>query len=230
MKARGNPPRRAGEGIRDVAIRDGGVRHQIVRAVLPRPRRAGRDRRRRIDHSRQRLVVDFDQPRRVLGDAPAVRHHDADRLADVADFPVRKPRRVHVEPDRSGRHGQRDAIAGHQRAQVRIGQHRVDAGQAARRRHVNPHEQGMRHRAPHEGRMERSGNPDVVHKGGGAAQQPAVLDPRHAVPEGSGDRFVGADCGHVRMGEWRKHSMCCGPRQRGGMFEALRQDFDEVAA
>jgi len=62
-----------------------------VRAVRRmHQRRAGRHRLFRIDHVRQRLVLDFDQLRRVLGERARVGDHRSDPFAGVADDAVRQ--------------------------------------------------------------------------------------------------------------------------------------------
>ena len=77
-------PRRLLEGAVDLAegerARVGDVRLQLLvherRAVLPRLER--------VEHDRQRLVLDLDQVARVLGDVAVLGDHGRDRLAVVA--------------------------------------------------------------------------------------------------------------------------------------------------
>ena len=52
------------------------------------------ERRLHVEHDRQRLVVDVDRLERVDGGGLAARHHDRDRLADVADLVDRERRPV----------------------------------------------------------------------------------------------------------------------------------------
>ena len=42
-----------------------------------------------VGHRRQRLDIDLDRFKRILGDRRAVGHHNRNRLADVADLVVR---------------------------------------------------------------------------------------------------------------------------------------------
>ena len=102
-EAFGEAMRRLGERAVDVAVVDQVARHQIVRTIEPRPRRARFEAGARIEHRRQRLGVDLDQRRGVLGDGAGLRHHQRDRLADVADFLVHERKRIDVKADRAGR-------------------------------------------------------------------------------------------------------------------------------
>jgi hypothetical protein len=175
-KMRGHAMRGAREGGVDVAVFDGPVGDEIVGAVDPRPRRARCKSRVGIDHGGKELVVEFDQARRVLGDGTAIRHHQRDRLAHISKLALGEPARIDVVPDRGHRQRQRDAVAGQERAQVAIGEHRVHPGQAARRRRVDAAQQRMRDRAAHEGRVQHPRQRDIVDEAARAAQQRCVFE------------------------------------------------------
>ena len=102
-------PRRLRERLVDLAegerARVGDVRAELLvherRAVLPRLER--------VEHDRQRLVLDLDQVARVLGDVAVLGDHRRDRLAVVAHLLDRD----HVLDDRAGaERGQRRRALG----------------------------------------------------------------------------------------------------------------------
>ena len=68
----------------DVARLELDVREVVVAQLVVQDRRAGRERRLRVEHGRQPLVLDVDQLGRVLGDGARARHDGRDGLADEA--------------------------------------------------------------------------------------------------------------------------------------------------
>jgi hypothetical protein len=80
-----------------------GAGDEIVRAIEPDPRRPRGDRRDGIDNRRQRLVVDLDQARGILGDAAARRHHHRHWFAHMADLALREPSGFDVKATRRRR-------------------------------------------------------------------------------------------------------------------------------
>jgi len=67
-----------------IAVTKRPVARDIGAQTLVQDRRARLDRCRRIDESRQRLIVHLDEIDRVLGEIAVARHDDSDRLADIA--------------------------------------------------------------------------------------------------------------------------------------------------
>jgi hypothetical protein len=185
MEPLGNAMGRAGKGGVDVAVPNRGAGDEIVRAIEPRPRRACRNCREGIDHRRHRVDVELDQARGILRDAAAHRHHHRHGFAHMADLALGKPCGIDIEADRRRRQRQRNAIAGHQRPQVGIGEHRVDAGERPRRGSVDAPQQAVGDRTAREGGVEHAGNGDIVDETPGAAQQLVILQPHDAAPEKS---------------------------------------------
>ena len=153
--------------------------HQIVRAIEPRLGGIAREAGARIEHGRQRLEIERDQAGRVLGHAAAFGHHHRDRLAHIGELPLGQHRRVHGKADGGERQCQRDAVAGEQRAQLRVGQHRPHARQCARPAGIDAAQQRMRERAAHEARMQQARQLEIIHEPPRAAQQSPILQPQH---------------------------------------------------
>ena len=153
--------------------------HQVVRAIEPRLGGIAGEAGASIEHGRQRLKIERDQARRVLGQAPAVRHYHRDRLACIARLARGQHMGVNVKADGGERQAERDAVAGEQRAQIRIGQHRPHARQRARFAGIDAAQQRMRERAAHEARMQEAGQLEIIHEPARAAQQSAILQPQH---------------------------------------------------
>ena len=182
--------RKGGVGRRPVAHLEH-VRH-VVRALVPyrccaRPRGV----RRRRDR-RQRLVVDRDLLRGVLGLRERFGDHECDRIADVAHAPAREPRmrpREHRRAVRAlaleGERGRAEPLGG----EVVAGQHRDHARGRRCRGDVDRADAraGVR-RAQHD-HVRLSGQVHVVDEPSLPAQEPRVFEP--------GDGLADAELAHA---------------------------------
>jgi len=93
------------------------IEYDVGAETLVNERRAQRDRRARVAHARQRLIVDRDSLGGVFRSEPAFRHHGGDDVADVAHFVAgeSRPRRIVHRPSVGKRHRVHDgelAVAG----------------------------------------------------------------------------------------------------------------------
>ena len=82
--------RRGGEAGVDVAVLLGDLRDDVVGPVAVHERRVRGVGVLDVGHDRERLVLDDDRARRVLGDVAVARDDHRDRLADVADLVARQ--------------------------------------------------------------------------------------------------------------------------------------------
>ena len=119
----------SGEGPIDIAILRRHPRDEIVLAIQPRPVGALREAETRIDDGRQRFDLDVYQRQCVLGDGPAVGDHQCDRLSGMAHLIPRQHERVHIEAYGTRWHGERDPVAGQQRAKIGVGEYAMHARQ-----------------------------------------------------------------------------------------------------
>jgi hypothetical protein len=127
----------------------------------------------------------------VLGQAAAFRHHQRDRLARVGELALGQRIGIHMKPDGRDRQRQRNAVAGEQRAQIRVGQHRPHARQRARLGGIDAAQERMRERAAHEARMQQTRQFQIVDEPARAAQQLAILQPQHRAAAEAGGRVSG---------------------------------------
>ena len=164
---------------------------------------AGFERFFRIEHRRQRLEIELNQLRRVLGDIAVLRHDDRNRLADMADFVMGQQRLLRI--DELVLH-QRRPFAGQRQLRVRHrrqladkfwpGQHMENAGRRGGARHVDGLDTGVRVRAAHENRMQHMRQFEVGNVLPAAGQEPPVLAPRHgAADEGCLVVHCKGECG-----------------------------------
>ena len=91
------PARRALEHGIGIAFADGEGADQVGCEFVVDDGGAGVERLFRIEHRRQRLEIELDQLRRVLGGIAALRHDDRNRLADVADLVVGQQRLLRID-------------------------------------------------------------------------------------------------------------------------------------
>ena len=82
-----------GRRITEIDLVDG---DDIGLELAPHRRRVRRDRLAAVGNRRQRVIVDLDQCRRVLGDVAALGDHDGDGFTHVGDFAVGERERPHV--------------------------------------------------------------------------------------------------------------------------------------
>ena len=155
-----------------LGVADLGVDHDI-RQVVVEPRRVCFDRRRRVDHGRQRLIVDDHFLGGILRRRDRLGDDEGDRGADVANAIGRqhvmrrdRHRRAvavgqHDVGRRAGGGEMRDALepVGER---VLAGQHREHAGHGARRGDVDRTDQRMGMRRAHRGAVGLARQIDVV--------------------------------------------------------------------
>ena len=86
--------RGCGEGRIDIAVRAGELGKQIGAGIGMRARRIRLERRMTIGNGGQRLIIDFDQRRSVLGKIRRVGDDDGDGLADIDGFVLGQDRPI----------------------------------------------------------------------------------------------------------------------------------------
>ena len=153
------------------------VREVVVAEVLVQHRRVRCQCRLRIEHHRQRLVLDVDQLGRVLGEVAGGRDHGRDRLADVAHAVDRQhapDAGLRLRP-RGDRRRERRQVE-----QILAGDDERDALHGTRPRGVDRDDAGVRVRAAQEGDVEGSRRLDVVEVGRAAGEEARVLDAHDA--------------------------------------------------
>ncbi len=130
-----------------------------------------------IDDGRQLLEIDIDIVKRILGDVAALRDHDDDGFADMAD-PVLGQRHLAAlvennSSDRRRRHQQWPRLP--VGAEIVGGIGRDHAGTLQRAGDINAPDAGMRDLAAQEGRMQHAGQFDIVDEQRLAGEELAVL-------------------------------------------------------
>ena len=147
-------------------------------------------RRFRIEHRRQRLEIELDQLRRVLGGIAVLRHDDRDRLADMADLVVGQQRLLRIDElvlhQRRPLARQRHLRIRHRRQharELRSGQHKGNAGRCGCARHIDRLDARMRLRAAHEHRMQHVRQIEIGNVLAATGQEPPVLAPRHGAAD-----------------------------------------------
>jgi hypothetical protein len=163
------------ERLLDVAVRGGGVEDDVGAELVEEHRADGILRRRRRGNGRQQLVLHRDEGGRVLGDVPALRADERDRVADVPHATVRErgeDRVVPREPEGTG-HGH----------EIRRGEHRDHALEPQRVGDVDGGNGGVRVRAPDEHGVHDTGAHDVRHEASATGEEPRILDALDALPD-----------------------------------------------
>ena len=178
----GHDLRRRGERALDVPKVDAGFGNNVVRTIDSRPRRAWLNGRTRIDNSRQCLIIEIDRRCRVLGQCPALRNNENDRLTDIGHFPFDEHRQIDVEINPSARDGDWDSVAGVAGAQIRIRKDRPHARHPAGALEPDVPDQSMRNRAPQKVSMQHAGQMNVIDEASLATQQRRIFDPRNISP------------------------------------------------
>jgi hypothetical protein len=171
--------RRLRERGRDIAVALHEAGADIVLRIAMRQGRARRETRAAIGHDRQQLVLDLDEGRRILGDIAAFGEHDGHALARLRHLVAHERKRHARLADRGVRHTKRDAVLAQTLWQIGVRQNGMDAGERARGRGVDPEDARVRVGAPHERRVQRARQIDVVDEPAHAAQQRLVLEPLH---------------------------------------------------
>ena len=179
-----------------VGAREGGVGRglvadqfdeaDIVGRVVPHLDRAGLGRRFGRGHRRQRLELELDE----FGGIERLRHGFGDDEGDA----VADPAHALLGQDRIARLEHRRAVAPLEPAMARQvapagrldvgrGQHAQHAGRGFGRAHVERFDPGVRVLRAHDDAVRHAGQLDVVDVAAAAAQQPRILEPRHALTD-----------------------------------------------
>ena len=145
----------------------------LVFLVLAQHRRAGCDRLQRVDHHRQRLVIDLDRVGAVGGDIALGGDHRAHLLRLVHHFVGRQH---HLRVGRDGRHPVQLVFL--ERGAV---DHRKDAGDLQRLRGIDLLDPRVRVRAAHDVHVQHPGQLDVVDVVALAADEARVFLALHGV-------------------------------------------------
>ena len=154
---------------------------------------AGVERLFRIEHRRQRLEIELDQLRRVLGGIAVRRDDDRDRLADVADLVMGQQRLLRIDElvlhQRRPFARQRELRVGHRRQHARElgpGQHKGNAGRRGGARHIDRLDARMGLRTSDQHRMQHVRQFEIGNVLAAAGQKPAILAPRHGAADEGG--------------------------------------------
>jgi hypothetical protein len=169
-KSLGQAQCRAREGAIDVAEFDGGPGDKVVGTFEPDFRCARSHRRDGINDGRQRLVVDGNKSRRILGDTTALRHHERDRLPHMADLTICEPCRLDIELDGGAWQCEWNSLARYQWPQITINEHRAHARQPTCPFEVDMLDEAVGDGAARESRVKHAGYGDVVDEAACPAQ------------------------------------------------------------
>ena len=131
------------------------------------------DRVEHVGHRRQNIVVDFDEPDRVLGEVARIRHDQRHRLADMADLADGD---AALLDRRIGEAGQRPGFLG----RILPGDHGDDAGQRQRRALVDRLDSRVRVRASQHRGVSHVRQADIVDETAAADQEARVFLAQHA--------------------------------------------------
>ncbi len=171
---------KGGFGRREIAAVVVPVEHDVPGDVVEQLRRAGLDRRARVDHGRQRLIFDLDRLGGVAGLMQLLGHHERHRLSRMANLADRehRPRRVVARGAVTVRQ-RRDA--GH--VAKTVGRHILAGEQEQHARHAagpccvqacDP--RVRRRRAKHMG-MHHARQNDIVGIAAPAGDEPKIFEP-----------------------------------------------------
>ena len=200
MKAARELVRRARERGVEVALADGEGADEIGAEFLVDDRTARAQRLLRVDDGRQRIEIEADQLRGVLGGVAALRDDDGNRLADVADLVMGQQRLLGIDElvlDLGGPFArQRELRVRHRRQQPRevgAAQHIGDARRRSGTRRIHRVDARMRDRAAHEHRVQHVRQRKIGDELAAPGQQPLIL----AAQDGAADEGSLAGIAHV---------------------------------
>ena len=161
----------------DVARLELDVREVVVAQLVVQQLRPRRECLLRVEHRRQRVILDVDQLGRVLGDGARRRDDGGDRLAHETHAVERE----HVAGAGLGLRSRRDRCReGRQVAQVLAADDQGDPVEGARPRDVDRDDPSVGVGAAAEGDVQRARRLDVVEVDAAACQEARVLDSHDA--------------------------------------------------
>ena len=177
---------RARERVGDVAIGLPELGQEVAGAGAMGARRARCQRLPAVRHRRQRLVVDRDQRRGVLGDVARLRDHHRHRLADEGDLVLGEHERRDVGRQLRRAKLQRKPLLCEQRRQIGEREHGMHAGVSLRGAGVDGADQGMGMRAAHECRLQHVGKAQIGDEAARTREQGAIFKPLDGVADVAG--------------------------------------------
>ena len=132
------------------------------------------------DHDRQRLVIDFDEIRSVLGDVAVLRDNESDGLTHIPNY-VRRQASLRAPVGQVGMRDENGQV-GIAEGEIGCDVNRDHAGQRPCCAHVDRLDASVGEMRPDQDGLERAFI-DVVREVALAAQQPIILDPLHPLAE-----------------------------------------------
>ena len=164
---------RAGKCPVHVTVGIGSAKEHVAGDAVVEERSAGGKRRVGIGDSRQRLAVHLDEIAGVGGLGRAVGAEPNHRLADEADALGSEGRPLGGPEPRTFQ-SRRERL--HPLRQILPGERRGDSRRPPRSLDVDAPHPRVRMDAPHEGRVEQLGQPEIVEVGAASCEQARVLD------------------------------------------------------
>ena len=199
------------------------IEHDVGAEALVNERRAGRERRARIAHAWQRLIVDRDRLGGVFGGEAAFRHHGSDDVADVAHLVAgeSRPRRIVHRPAVGKRHRMHHrelAVAG--ALPVFGGERQQHAGHGGGGFCRDPADARVAMGAADERAPRRPGWRHVIDKQALAAQEAHILAPAQRLAD-----VAGFACGrlNIHAGASPDQPKTAGPPPALARASSLRQ-------
>ena len=183
-----DPDRGPRERRRGIPARELPVHDDVARKLLVEARGIGRERGLRVRLRRQRLVVDRDPLRRVLGEVAVLGKDRRDRLPDVADLEAREHRQLRRLIARHARRGPERAAGS---LDVGGGHHGRDPWCAGRFAGIDAGDPGMALVAPAECEVQRPGGTEVVHIAAPPGEEAGILEALHARTDEARPELVG---------------------------------------
>ena len=193
IKAPLQPVRRARERGFDVALADGEGADQVGVESVVHDRGFRAQCLLRVDDGGERIEIETDQLRGILGRVPALGHDDGDGLADVADLVMREKRLLRIDEfvldQRRPFARQRKLRVRHrrqERQEVGAGQGTDDAGCGKRLRQMHAADARVGNRASDEDRVQHVRQIEIGDELSAAGQQSTILAARQRAADERG--------------------------------------------
>ena len=185
--------RRARERRIDVAFADREGTDEVGMKFVMDDRGARAQRRFGVNDGRERIEIETDQLRGILGRVPALGHDDGDGLADVTDLVMREKRLLRIDEfvldQRRPFARQRKLRVRHrrqERQEVGAGQGTDDAGCGKRLRQMHAADARVGNRASDEDRVQHVRQIEIGDELSAAGQQSMILAARHRTADKRG--------------------------------------------